>query len=167
MNTNKQKSSNPVFQPRRKRPASVTLLGMLVLSFTAFYWLRFYEAAASWKTLTTRLPESIPLYLLLSGFLWGLAGVILFQGLWRGTGWAPKWTQIVITGFIIYYWLDRLLLANRHIWQPRTSFIIGLCLLVISLMLWSLNNKGSKLFFEKTANGNDQPLSQHIRMEKP
>jgi hypothetical protein len=69
------------------RPLSVTLLACAVLIVAAFNLARFFQAVWQWSFLVQVLPFS-PVYLAMSGLVWGIAGVALGFGMWRGCRWA-------------------------------------------------------------------------------
>lgn len=135
---------------RPKRPFSVTLLTVLVFSFSVLYWLRFYEAIVFWSALKMRLSFPSPVYLVLTGLIWGVVGLIITWGLWIGSTWAPRATWISTTLFAINYWLDRLIIADRGTWVHRTVFMIGFWIIVFIIIAWSLTREESRLYFKST-----------------
>lgn len=133
--------------PPQKRPFSVTLLGILVLSYTTLYWMRFYEAVSNWDFLSTLLAYPPPIYFVITGLLWGLVGLVICWSLWSGKAWAPKATWIAMTAFTLLYWIDRLAFANHNAWMPRIPFMLAFCLVFYAIALWSLTRKNTKQFF--------------------
>ena len=128
------------------RPFGVTLLSITVLLTSILYFSRFYEAVRDWDFMVMLLPFS-PLYLVLSGLIWGLIGLSLFWGLWRGLFWAPRFTIAGLLAFLLYFWMDRLLMpaypgrnSNGLFWLGVSIFLLGYCLLV-------LTRSKAKLFF--------------------
>jgi len=121
-----------------KRPFSVTVLIFGVLINAVFYINRFYQTFKQWGFLT-KLPLAIsPVYFILTGLLFGVAGLLVTWGLWVGRSWAPKATKVYVLAVAIYYWVDRLLIVNSEISRESwllsvigTIFILGLPFLVL------------------------------------
>jgi hypothetical protein len=133
---------------RRKRPFSVTLLTLLVLTITIIHLIRFLMALSWWDFLET-LPRVSPLYLTLTGFIWGVAGLPLIWGLWLGRRWAPQATMVVSLLYTVYFWIDRLFVANFAVERGRWPFLAGMSLLLLAFVFWSLTRSGSRHFFQK------------------
>ncbi len=135
----------PGLPSRRRRPLSVTLLALGVLSIASVNLLRFWNALQQWDFLVVLLPIS-PLYLVASGFVWGLTGLILFYGLWRGRRWAPRLSVVVALFYTCYYWLDRLLVSSRGF--SANWFFVGMVnLVLLSMILWVTTRPKAKAFF--------------------
>lgn len=136
----------------RKRPVRVTLLAGVVLTFTALYWVRFGAAVTSWRTIRQFTPEWLPWYLLVSGLVWGIVGLLVLWGLWRGRPAARVGTIGVAVVFGMYYWLDRIFIANPHTWHYRILFSLGLTALLLFLVYLGVGTPGAKDWFQQTAN---------------
>ena len=130
-----------------RRPPAVTLLALLVLSSTAWNFVRFASALAGWESLAAYVSSAGPLYISLSGLAWGLAGLPVYVGLILGLPWARIASGTAIGAYLLYYWLDRLLLSAA----PRTgmSFAVLISLLVIGFTLFALLGPGSQHHFIK------------------
>ena len=131
---------------RSRRPLSVTLLALLVFSVAILNFLRLVITAQKWAFLAGLLPMS-PLYLVLSGLLWCLAGILLAWGLWRGKPWGPKLTLISIVAYTLHYWLDRLFMPGYPQRNTGGYFLIGVNLLIVFLSLWALSRPRARYFF--------------------
>jgi hypothetical protein len=130
----------------RRRPWGVTLLAFGILIYGLLYLTRFYQAIRDWEFLRELLPFS-PLYLVISGFLWGIIGLSLFWGLWRGKSWAPKCSLFSILLFLGYYWSDRLLMPHYSGRNENTLFCLGASLFVCAYGVFVLRMYKAKLFF--------------------
>lgn len=133
---------------RRKRPFSVTLLTLLVLTITILHWIRFFMALSWWDFLET-LPRVSPLFLTLTGFIWGVAGLPLIWGLWLGLRWAPQATIMVSLLYSTYYWIDRIFVANFAVDRGRWPFLAGMTLLLLVFVLLTLTRSDSRYFFQR------------------
>jgi uncharacterized membrane protein (DUF2068 family) len=131
---------------RPKRPRGVTLLALGVLIIAVLNLTRLLTAIRIWLFLEEILPFS-GLYLIATGLIWAGSGLPLFWGLWRGLSWAPDFCWIAAIAYLIYYWLDRLLLANHPGRQANLPFAAGASLVVILLIYWILSRPKTKAYF--------------------
>lgn len=131
---------------RPKRPLSVSLLAIVVLTFTSLHLLRFVQTLRLWNFLL-ELPNISPLYLALTGFLWGFVGLIVLWGLWCGHPTAPQATRLAALGYSIFYWLDRLWLAKAIEEHKILPFTVGLNLLLLAFVFWVFSRPRAKIFF--------------------
>ena len=130
-----------------KRPLSVTLLALGVLILTGAYITRFVLAIKQWAFLNT-LPLTVPpLYLALSGLFWGVVGLPLCLGLWRGWRWSAKALRWVAPLYAAYIWLDRLLLVSSPAGRVNHPFRLGATLVLLALLYWILSRQKAKHFF--------------------
>lgn len=128
---------------------SVTLLALGVLSIAGLNLLRFQQALELWEFWAELLPIS-PLYLVVTGLLLGLAGLALFWGLWRGLRWAPRFLYLVFAVYLVYYWLDRLLLAHPQSRQTNLPCAAAMTVLGLVIIIWILSRRKARAFFGET-----------------
>ena len=95
-----------------KRPLSVTLLALGVLSFTGVNCLRFIEVIRQWPLLSSLPLKTSPIFLGLTGLLWTLVGLPIFWGLWRGRPWGARGIKVLMVVYAAIFWIDRLLLVQ-------------------------------------------------------
>ena len=133
-----------------KRPLSATLLTWLVLIIASSNWLRVIEVLRQWTFLQSLSPNPpVPvLYLGITGLIWGLLGVILVWGLFLGRSWAPRLMQFAAPIYAAYYWLDRLLIADRSAIASRWPFALGLTILLLSFTFWVLSRTKVRQFYQ-------------------
>ncbi len=131
------------------RPFSVMLLAAVVLIFTILNGLRFIMAVRLWEFLSTP-PVDVPLlYLTITGAFWAGAGLVVIVGLWFGLNWSPLLTRAAIVLYAIYYWLDRLLVAESMAIAARWPFTIGLTIILLAFTFWTLSRSKTRLFFHQ------------------
>jgi hypothetical protein len=134
---------------KRKRPFSVTLLFLGVLSIAGLHLLRFLMAVQQWQFLDS-LPGVSPLYLAVTGLLWFTVGLAAAFSLWLGTPWAPWLTLAAALGYALYTWLDRIFAANVSLgiydgfaWPFRLAATFGL----LALVYWIVSRTPARTFF--------------------
>lgn len=148
--------SSSVPQVRPARPLSVTLLAFLVLSIAGSNLTRTVLAAQQWKFIQSW-PGVSPLYILLSGLVWTLAGLTALWGLWRGLHWGARLTQALALTYALYYWLDNILRVDhpfslasgslRLLLPLNWKFAVGVTVILLTATAWILNRRAARAFF--------------------
>jgi len=129
------------------RPFTVTLLALGVLTIAVLFLDRAFQAVRLWDFLSG-LPLSVsPLYLALSGVVFGLAGLPVAWGLWRGRAWAPRWTRNFALALVVYYWLDRLWLVRAEVARVNTPFAVAATILALGFCYGALRRRRARVFF--------------------
>ncbi len=128
------------------RPASVTLLALLVLLIMCWNAVRLGMAIASWQVLAEYQARGGPLYVAISGAVWLVISAPLFAGLWQGKAWARKAFILASACYIAWYWFDRLFIQ-----YPRANwpFALATSLILLSFSILILFKKGNISFFER------------------
>jgi len=140
-------NQNPIINdPKSPRPLSVTLLALGGLSIAGLNLLRLMDTLRLWGFLKQLLPIT-PLYLALTGLIAGGIALIAAWGLWKGRGWAPRFTLLAALAYAAYYWLDRLLLSNADSRRANLPFAGGATLILLALVFWILSRPKAKAFF--------------------
>jgi hypothetical protein len=140
-------------QPRR--PCRVTLLALGVLVLACLNLTRAILAVRDWDFLTQR-AEVSPLYLLISGVIWTIAGMRVWFGLWWIKRWSAGFTRGLALVFSLYTWLERLFLFDRPakalVFQPilpaNWIFLAGLNILLLTWVFWSTDKSKERLASE-------------------
>ena len=132
---------------RARRPWPVTILAFVVLIVAVMFLVSAWDAASLWLTPLQSLLRVSPAYLLGRGLVWGLCGMVASYGLWRGLRWAPRLVLWGAAAYILFYWLERILLVQAEAWGVNGWFSTGMSILVIFLVWWILTSKPSRAFF--------------------
>jgi hypothetical protein len=132
-----------------KRPFSVTLLAWVVLILALLGWLRLFEVLRQWQYLQSLTPTPLLVYLAVIGLIWGTAGTALVWGLVLGRAWAPRLMRNAAIVYSLYYWADRLFIADPSAIQTRWPFALGLNAALITFTFWVLTRPKTQLFFQK------------------
>ena len=135
-------------QPHPARPWSVTLLALGVLILASLNTARFVLAISQWSFIRS-LNGASPIYLMLSGMVWAMAGWIICWGLWRGSRWTPRFTKIFTVAFLVFFWFERLVLFGQNgiSWPENGLFLFILSIVLLLFVFWSTNSAKSKQFF--------------------
>jgi len=139
-------SENPP-PPRPSRPIRVTLLAVGVLTITSLHLLRLVEAVRQWQFLNGLTGVS-PLYLALTGLIWASAGLPLFWGLWRGHTRAARFAPGYLLVFALYYWLDRIFVANHVVSLANWPVTAALTVFGLAYTFWALRARASREYFK-------------------
>jgi hypothetical protein len=132
-----------------QRPFGVTLLIVMVLIFTSLNILRMITAIRLWDFLVSFSKDVPTLYLVISGAVWSGVGIITATGLFAEKKWALPATRIAVVLYTVYYWFDRLVVADRFVIAHRWQFALGLTLLLLVFAIWILARPKTKSFLMK------------------
>ncbi|MGH2607278.1 MAG: hypothetical protein ACRDG5_11870 [Anaerolineales bacterium] len=133
-------------QEGRRRPPFVTWLTVGVLTLAAVYLTRL-GASLSAPVLPLTVP---PIYLSLTGGLWGGVGLVAAFGLWTGRPWAPAWTRWTAVALAVWFWADRLLWAQSEFARLTRPLAAAMTALILAVVWWGLARPGIRHFFQET-----------------
>ncbi len=132
---------------RPKRTMSLTFLVILILCFAAWNGLRMSEAIFFWNSLAEY--GAHPLYILMSGVIWFLIGLILGWSLWKGKNQGRIITLGAAVSYTLWYWLDRLILQKPH---ANWLFALIMSIALLLLVLFTLFSQKIRYYFKKDSN---------------
>lgn len=95
-----------------------------------------------------------PLYPALTGAVWALVALALAWGLWTGRDWAPRMVLLASLAYLVYYWLDRLLLGRSAASQTDRPFALLASLLIFGLVFWIVSRQGARAYFGRNKKRN-------------
>lgn len=139
-----------------KRPWPVIVLLAGVLVFTAGMLLRVWNGIRYWKFLNGLTMSVSPLYLVLTGGLWALFGLRVMWWLWQGASLAPPALRHLTVSYVLYYWIDQLLVMTSPLRQTRWPFSALLSLLAVIIVIFVLYLPGVRNFFGGAYEQEDQ-----------
>ena len=128
------------------RPFSVTIIIWLVLIIAVSNLIRFVRTLIQWDFLLD-LIDIHPVYLLVSGVVWGIFGLALVWGLIRANEWSYYVLRWGAALYIVYIWLDRLVFSSPTIRNTNNLFVSIVSLLVMVWILWVCSQHEVKLYF--------------------
>lgn len=129
-----------------KRPAGVTILGGGVLIIACLNLVRFIQAVQQWDFLTN-LPATSPLYIALSGLVWGILALLLGWGILKGQGWAVMFARLGVLAYIGYIWLDRWLVQQSPDRWTNLPFMLGMTAIFGGWTFWYLSKPNIRNYF--------------------
>lgn len=121
----------------RKRPFGVTLLLGLVLTLIAWGAVRVSASLRGWQVLAEYGSSLSPLYFLVTGAGWGVAGGVLFWSLFSAKPGSRRAILISALVWLLEYWIERGLFfrsANPNLWFAilGSSLLFGLLFVIAS-----------------------------------
>ena len=131
---------------RVKRPFPVTCLIALVLTLTVTQLLRAWAALSAFNFYSEML-ELSPAYFVLSGLTWGVLGIWLAGGLWRGAAWAPRAARLGLVAFAVIGWLDRLLLQAQGPQTISWAFQLAVTTILLITVFAALALPQAQVFY--------------------
>lgn len=138
-------------QKRPRRPFSVTLLAIGVLTIAGIHLIRLFQTIQNWDFLA-ELPGVPPLYLALTGLAWAVVGFPLGILLWRGEPPALPTVRFMTAVYILYDWFNRLFTAYRS-GNLAIGYAWGFSALITVILLvwvyWTISRPRVKAYFRR------------------
>lgn len=124
-------------------PRQIRLIFMcaVFLLLSAAGWLRFEQTLVQWNTLQQAGVRPGPVYLAVSGLLWGAGGVLCAVALWLGWRGARQIGMWGVVLFLVSYWANRLFFTQSSSAQANWAFALVFsvfCAFIGLFILYSL-----------------------------
>lgn len=133
-----------------KRPWPVTLLAVAGLTLVAILFTRFAAVLHQWDFLSSLPLSASPAYLAATGFFWGLAGIPVVWGLWKGLRWSPKVTIGFGLLYALYFWLEQGFVMSSPLRKTNWPFMASCTIGSLAIIFITLSRpKVRKYFGEK------------------
>jgi hypothetical protein len=132
-----------------KRPRSITILSEMIFLFSCLYLTRLVMTISQWDFLSHTLLKPSPIYLVISGLVFGMIGFPLAVSIWRGSSWAWRTVRLVIPIYLGYYWLERIILSSLTLWSLNWLFIFGVTVIVLLWTCWTISRPDNKAYFRE------------------
>jgi hypothetical protein len=78
-----------------------------------------------------------------------VTGFSLAVGLFLRRRWSAWLAWVALILYSLYYWIDRLFLADRSAIANRTGFLIATTLLLSAFTLWTLSRPKTRAYLAK------------------
>jgi hypothetical protein len=127
-------SQEPADKKEKKWRRPYLLLGLILgfLLLSVYGWLRFQQSLALWEVLQEIGIEPGPLYLAVSGAVWGIIGLAVGLGLFFRQAWAAGLARAAVVVLAAWYWFDRLVLIRSEAAQASAPFAALLTVFVVA-----------------------------------
>jgi hypothetical protein len=132
-----------------KRPRSITILSEVIFLFSCLYLTRLVMTISQWDFLSHTLLKPSPIYLVISGLVFGMIGFPLAVSIWRGSSTAWRTVRLVIPIYFGYYWLERIILSSLTLWSSNWLFIFGVTVIVLLWTFWTISRPDTKAYFRE------------------
>ena len=130
-----------------QRPFGVTLLLWMVLSLSAWGVIRSFAALRWWDVLYEFEARLSPLYLLVTGAGWGIAGVVLLWSLWSAKAWSLVAIIASVVVWLAEYWIERLFFQSQ---RENLPFAVVLSVLLLAVTFAITSNRHTKKFLNQS-----------------
>jgi len=128
------------------QPLPVTIASVFVLCITVWSGIRAWTAITDWELLSRF--RATPNYTFATGILWLIVGIALTVALLKGSRIAPTCGLILSVSYVLWYWIDRLVIQT----SPTTNITFSIVVSIIGLVIFNANLfwPSSRAFFEET-----------------
>ncbi len=133
---------------RAGRTFELWMLVIILLVGALEGFLRLQAAVYSWSALSGIGISTGPLYLAISGVVWGFAMLVAAFGLFFRQRWAAAYTRIAAVVLALAYWIDRLAFTRSADAQANWPFMVGLTAFFLAFVFSVLSLDRQKRFFE-------------------
>jgi hypothetical protein len=116
---------------RQIRSFDLIIYSLLLLLASAAGWLRLQQAVIYWDRLVTNKMVVPPLYLAVSGTVFGIVMLLAAIWLWYGLPYYRSLITAAVASFSLWYWIDRLTLTRNDFTQANWLFA-----LFVTLFFW-------------------------------
>jgi hypothetical protein len=97
------------------------------------------------------LPYTVaPIYLLIRNALWGAWSILAAFGAFFGRSWAPRLILWGGSAFVIWYWVDRLFLAQSDYSRANWPISAIITVLAIASVAWILSRQIVRTYFQES-----------------
>ena len=128
------------------RPFSVTIIIWLVLIIAVSNLIRLARTICQWDFLLG-LIDIHPVYLIITGLVWGIFGLVLVWGLVKAHRWSYSMVRWGAVLYIIYIWVDRLFISSPTIRSTNNLFVSIVSMLVLAWVVWVFSRHDVKLYY--------------------
>ncbi len=127
----------------------ITALSWGVLLMSAAHFFKFIQVLLSIHTLRL-LPMTIsPAYLAGNGLFWGISGIFLSWGFWKGKSWSRSAGILFSIGYSLAFWIDLIWIAEPEGLAQRWPVNLILTIISLGTILLVLSRKSTRDYFSE------------------
>jgi uncharacterized membrane protein (DUF2068 family) len=145
--TKQSSSSEHAISLESQRPLSVTLFAVGTLMFSAVLMVGGFQAMRLSLHPVLYISSSFLVYMIARVTFFAIIGFISAWGLWRGTRWAPVFTQSAVALFILVYWIEWFLLIHPENRGSNSLFMFILSILVLLVTGYIFSRPDCRSYF--------------------
>ena len=132
-----------------KQPFRVTLLLWLVLTLTAWNFIRFWTALAWREVLNEFSSQPTSTIITASGAVWMVTGIFILWSIWQRKAWAAKLLLGASAGYTVWYWSERLIWQSPH---PNWPFAVIVNLVLLGFIQFAIKSLSREAYEQKNEN---------------
>ena len=118
--------------PRTALPPRITLALLLVLITVVWNFVRIWGALVFWEGFQKYAAWPGAIYVIVTGGLWALCGLVTVASFWRRKPWADKALLFSAVAYVAWLWVDRVAVQPRPPTNWPFSLVINTVLLVVT-----------------------------------
>ena len=132
-----------------RHPFLLQLVEDILLGLSFIGWVRMVQAIAGWDLQVELLGRPMAFYLVLSGALWGLAGLAATLLLQFRSGWAVPAAWVGTIFFPLSFWLERIFFVRSPQDWINWPFMLGLTLVWLALVIFTITRRSTRIYLAK------------------
>ena len=123
----------------KKRPFRILLLCLIFAGLAVFGVIRVQQSLQTWTLSATLAGFYFPIYALVSGAFWSLAGIIGLVGLWTRQRWASTGAWGAAIFYPAAYWLEKIAVLKSPTRFTNWPFAAGVTVFWLLFVFVVLN----------------------------
>jgi hypothetical protein len=131
------------------RPFLLSTIRNILLGLSIIGWVRMAQAIAGWDFQEELLGRPLAIYLVLSGAIWGLCGLVVTVLLLRRSHRAIHAAWIGAIFYPLAFWLERFLLVRSPQDHLNWPFMLGLTLIWLAMVTITLQRRSTRVYLAK------------------
>ena len=131
-----------------KRPWQIYPLLLIIVIFTTSNWARVWNSVQLMDFLN-ELPLSVsPWYLMISGAVWGLLGILAAVIMvWRGCSRAPWMVPLMAAAYSVNFWIEQLFIMVSPLRRVNWPFVIVADIIIVIFAFITFKQPGMGEFY--------------------
>lgn len=138
---------NSLSSQKSKRPFWLVTLILAFLLLSLMGWLRTEQVILQRRFLATLELYPGPIYIAVSGAIWGIGGLLSSLGLWLRKKWSRTISLMITLLFTAWYWIDEFLFSPLSASRPNLLFRIAVTIISLSYIFIVLFHPHYRRYF--------------------
>jgi hypothetical protein len=133
-----------------RRPFLVTLLALIFLGLVVSGWVRLEQAIQHGALLVSFGGAGLPVYVGISGFIWGAIGLPVIWALWRRATWGYLGVWMGALAYPLLYWLDHFFASHSPVGLANWIFAAGMSIAWLLFVWFTISRPGMHAYLRHT-----------------